>query len=128
MIDFASLFRQVSRKRKKAPEPVPDIFEYTLPSVTWGGKTAENAAVAFSKLTEFAIWIDGERVPFTPANFTDYGVVGTPAEGEPRLHKLLCYGITFLVPEELLPPFQRQLEHLAQAVEDYYARHIGIDL
>lgn len=128
MIDFASLFRQVGRKKKKKPEPVPDILEYTLPSVSWGGRTVENATVTFPKLTEFAIWIDGERVPFTPANFTDYGAVGTPAKEEAPIHKLVCYGVTFLVPEEQLPPFQRQLEHMAQGVEDYYTRHIGIDL
>lgn len=128
MIDFASLFRQVRRKKKKRREPVPDIVEYTLPSVSWNGTTLEQATVRFPRLTEFAIWINEERVPFTPANFTDYGVVNPDAEEGQQLHKLLCYGVTFLVPEEQLPPFQRQLEHMAQGVEDYYARHIGIDM
>lgn len=128
MFHFADLLRQVGRKKKrKAPEPVRDILHYTLPSVSWAGNTLENAVVAFPEIMEFAIWIDGQRVPFTPANYTDYGPAGETGSGEP-LRKLLCYGVVFLVPEGVLEPFQRQLERMAQGVEDYYARHIGIDL
>lgn len=128
MIDFAALFRQVARKQKQASEPTPELLEYTLPRVSYDGATLEDAEVRFSRLTEFAVWVNGERIPLTPANYTDYGISEEPALAARRAHRLLCYGVTFWVPEDVLAPFVLQLEHLAQAVEDYYARRIGIEL